>query len=397
MVTLDFTKRDWGAFHGAVNSSSRIEGRTHQFYRYPARFSPHFARSAIETFSSPGDMVLDPYMGGGTTVVEAMASGRRAVGTDINSLAVFVASVKTTPLNRHEEQAVREWVATVVPVLTYRFPAQLLAHVIDSARTRNLDLPRARFLKKIIAVAIHYVERLESDRARRFVRCAILQTAQWALDGRRTHTSVNAFRQRLAENLVTMLDSLRNFHGEVAGIAPTGFPSLHEQSASELHSLPLFHEQNVRADLVVTSPPYPGVHMLYHRWQVDGRKETPAPYWMADCQDGQGESYYNFGSRSQRGLDDYFSQSLQTLRSIRSVMRPGAFMVQMIAFSDPDNHIPRYMTNMKEAGFDRVGIRLNDSLASPSLWREVPNRKWHAQRKGVTASAKETVLIHCAV
>ena len=34
--------------------------------------------------------------------------------------------------------------------------------------------------------------------------------------------------------------------------------------------------------LVVTSPPYPGVHVLYHRWQVDGRKEAPLPFMIAN-------------------------------------------------------------------------------------------------------------------
>ena len=40
--------------------------------------------------------MYDPFMGGGTTIVEASALGRRAVGTDINSLAVFLTEVKTT-------------------------------------------------------------------------------------------------------------------------------------------------------------------------------------------------------------------------------------------------------------------------------------------------------------
>lgn len=66
----------------------RVAGLTHRFYRYPARFSPSFVSSAIECFSSPGDLVLDPYMGGGTTMVEALVRGRFGVGIDLNSLAV---------------------------------------------------------------------------------------------------------------------------------------------------------------------------------------------------------------------------------------------------------------------------------------------------------------------
>lgn len=40
--------------------------------------------------------------------------------------------------------------------------------------------------------------------------------------------------------------------------------------------------------LVATSPPYPGVHILYHRWQVDGRKEAPLPFVIANMLDGCG-------------------------------------------------------------------------------------------------------------
>ena len=43
-----------------------VRGLTHGYYKYPARFSPAFARAAIETFTKPGDLVLDPHAGGVT-------------------------------------------------------------------------------------------------------------------------------------------------------------------------------------------------------------------------------------------------------------------------------------------------------------------------------------------
>src|SRR5690349_20830266 len=73
-----------------------VSGLTHGYYKYPARFSPKFVRAVIETFTKPGDLVLDPHVGGGTTLVEALASGRDAIGVDISELAEFVANVKTT-------------------------------------------------------------------------------------------------------------------------------------------------------------------------------------------------------------------------------------------------------------------------------------------------------------
>src|SRR5262249_22014128 len=96
-------------FIDGVNSQEPVAGYTHRFYRYPARFSPLFARAAIEKFTNPGDTVLDPFMGGGTTLVEALALGRNAVGSDINSLASFVAKFKTTTLSENDLADIVEW------------------------------------------------------------------------------------------------------------------------------------------------------------------------------------------------------------------------------------------------------------------------------------------------
>ena len=45
---------------GAFHSTQRIEGLTHRFYRYPARFSHEFVRHVIDELSEPGDTDLTP-------------------------------------------------------------------------------------------------------------------------------------------------------------------------------------------------------------------------------------------------------------------------------------------------------------------------------------------------
>lgn len=92
-----------------VHSREPVSGLTHGFYRYPARFSPLFVRAAIEAFTEPGDLVLDPFLGGATTAVEALALGRRAAGIDINALAIFVAQAKTLLLSDADLASVRRW------------------------------------------------------------------------------------------------------------------------------------------------------------------------------------------------------------------------------------------------------------------------------------------------
>src|SRR5438105_13296780 len=92
------------------HSARYIEGLTHNYYRYPASASPELIRELIDSHSGPYDTICDPFMGGGTTIVEAVARGRYALGTDLNSLAVFVSRVKTTPLTKSEWRDLFAWV-----------------------------------------------------------------------------------------------------------------------------------------------------------------------------------------------------------------------------------------------------------------------------------------------
>src|SRR5947209_5286090 len=92
-----------------AKSPSDSAGSTHTFYHYPARFSPQIARTVIEVFSEDGDWVLDPFMGGGTSVIEGLSLGRRVIGVDLNALAHFVATVRTTPLSAGDALALCAW------------------------------------------------------------------------------------------------------------------------------------------------------------------------------------------------------------------------------------------------------------------------------------------------
>jgi DNA modification methylase len=71
---------------------------THGYHRYPAKFIPQLAARLIEDYSGLGDTVLDPFMGSGTTLVEAKRLGRPSIGVDINPVAHLVAEAKTRAL-----------------------------------------------------------------------------------------------------------------------------------------------------------------------------------------------------------------------------------------------------------------------------------------------------------
>lgn len=64
---------------------------------YRACFKPQLARFFIERLSAPGDRVYDPFMGRGTTLLEAALLDREAVGCDVNPLSPLLIAPRLEP------------------------------------------------------------------------------------------------------------------------------------------------------------------------------------------------------------------------------------------------------------------------------------------------------------
>jgi len=80
---------------------------THNYHPFPAKFIPGLPNFLIKNFTSPGDLVLDPFCGSGTTLVEAKLLNRDAIGIDIHPIAVLMSRVKTNPLTHNEIEDIR--------------------------------------------------------------------------------------------------------------------------------------------------------------------------------------------------------------------------------------------------------------------------------------------------
>lgn len=83
-------------------------GDVHGFHTYPARMHPHTAVELVRAFTPKRGIVLDPFCGSGTVVVEASALGLAAHGTDLNPLAVELARTKLQRYGAEELAALAE-------------------------------------------------------------------------------------------------------------------------------------------------------------------------------------------------------------------------------------------------------------------------------------------------
>ena len=92
-IDLDYS---WSFSDKTIKDTAYI---THNYYTYPAKFIPQLVSRLINTYTKEKEIVVDPFMGSGTTIVESMVNKRYACGVDINEIAYLISKVKTTPLD----------------------------------------------------------------------------------------------------------------------------------------------------------------------------------------------------------------------------------------------------------------------------------------------------------
>ena len=74
---------DYGVASSQPEIASDLPGA--ELHAHPARFPLTLARDHILSWTNPGDLVIDPMVGSGTTLRAAADLGRRAIGIEINS------------------------------------------------------------------------------------------------------------------------------------------------------------------------------------------------------------------------------------------------------------------------------------------------------------------------
>ncbi|MCG8351370.1 MAG: DNA methyltransferase [Chloroflexales bacterium] len=261
--------------NGELNKLSLDDRPAHEWYRFVLSFPPHLVRDYLEKFHiMPGQRVLDPFCGTGTTVVECKKLGIPSVGTEANALAHFASEVKTDWMPDPDELLQASW--------------QVAEEALTELDHQGVeDDPLFRSWSGKERVPLGELRTLEPEREKLLLTDAIsplpLHKVLVLRDCLRRHAEKRYYRHQMLAFAKALTFSISNLHfgpevgvGSVKEDAPVVATWLEkvQQMASDLRQLaPLkntptaIHHADARQilkviephsiDAVITSPPYP--------------------------------------------------------------------------------------------------------------------------------------------
>jgi len=307
---------------------------THDLHPYPAKFIPQIPSHLIAALSDPGDVIFDPFGGSGTTAVEAVRMGRRAVSADANPLSCLIGRVKTGFMTPSVRASIDQLHATIASHL-------LSAEFNTSCWTDNSIAKYSTFIPDIPNIEKWFDRRVSAELALiRFLIEKITDglssdAAQLALSRIILRVSFQDSETRYVARpkeidsglaLKAFLDSL----SVITKRLESGAQHLQKADAQFLFA-------DTRTDyssdvgrcsvvLLITSPPYPNAtdYHLYHRFRL---------FWLGYDPRKLGRIEIGSHLRHQRngsGFEEYKTDMQAALGQSFLVMKPGGHAVFIV-------------------------------------------------------------------
>ena len=295
----------------------------HSLHPYLGKFIPQLVEVFLKRYFSPGDVVYDPFVGSGTTLVESNVFGCEAIGVDISGFNCLLCQVKTSvyplievevslaqaleearewaPLPREDVTVwLRDWYSdqALDELLAYREAAR--AQGGDSKKVAYTILSRAA---RSARMTTHY----DLDFPRQPIR-----GPYYCLKHKRTCRPVEEAGKFLQRYTRDAIRRLREFSAIRS-----------EQVVTVLHDDARTVELSQEASGIITSPPYPGL--------IDYHEQHRYAYELLGLQDRRTREL----GRAERGtgrsaIEEYVDGMVAVFQNARRFLPAGAPVVIVV-------------------------------------------------------------------
>ncbi|MCG0276723.1 MAG: site-specific DNA-methyltransferase [Thermosediminibacteraceae bacterium] len=378
---------------------------THAIHAFAAKFPPQLPRTFIEMLTNPGDVILDPMNGSGTTTLEAYLLNRFGIGCDIDPLAIKIAKAKVTRLNIDGSEIAEE-VCEYAKNLLINEPFLLREALEQRFDEKTKEFINYWFLPETqmeLMSLMLSIERFERDTPLRefleVIFSSIIVTKSGGVTRARdlAHSRPHLDINKVPQNAIDMYQKRLLKFATVVSELPDHEPRPIILSC-DTKNLELPSDS---VDLVVTSPPYANAidYMRAHKFSLVwfgipitqlsnlrkiyiGSESTSKSNLviLPPFTESILEKLGNIDSRKEAILRKYYSEMREAIAEMFRVLKPGHYAILVVGTSTMrgvDVKTPYCLADIaeKDVGFHVVDIK------SRELDR---NRRMLPVRNGVT-------------
>lgn len=364
---------------------------------FPAKVAHYF----VQRYSRPGDTVLDPFSGRGTTALQARMEGRKAIANDLSPLGYVLSAAKVNPpawgvmldyidelelsFQRSNYQAAG--ISEDIRMLYHPGTLNQLSFIRDNLLSKEIVAwsPRELMLAGALAGIMHGSWR--RDNTSQFLSISMPNTFSM---------SPSYVKKFILENGLQTLDQdvFECLRDKVARLylddttGPKG-QAFHQDAASLLSGEAI---AGASVDLVVTSPPYLRV--------VNYATANWIRLWLLGIDDvgrerGEGRRQLNAALDHQHSYDSYAEFMLRTLLGIQRVLkRDGVAVIVIGDVADPGKEpLPLAAKLWNDVGA-KTGLRLLELLEDDLPAQNKVSRIWGDTKGQATNRDCALILTH---
>jgi len=310
------------------NGNGSTNYLTHNFHAYPAKFIPQIPRSTIMKFTKEGEVVLDPFCGCGTTLVEAKLHNRNAIGVDLNPIAVLISKAKTTPLNKYQIEKALEILPKIKEDISRYYSNKKILVNYKIPMFYNINHWFQDNVIHELAIVREYISNLDDECLKNYLNTAfsalIVSVSNQESDTRFAAKNKNIKPFKVILELARRLDDMNKRMTDFYQKASSASVKVYQADSQKLTFL-----KDNSIDHIVTSPPYANTYdyYLYHKFRIQW-----LGYNLKEVQDNE------IGSRdkhsSKRKEISTFSECISNcLKEMSRILKPNKLAVIIIGDS----------------------------------------------------------------
>ena len=330
---------------------------------HPCRFPSQVPATAISKLTNKAEIVLDPFMGSATTLVEAQRLGRRSIGVDINPISVLIARSK---LFNHDTVLVLEYINRLLTKVQTHWedlqPGDVPEPVQQEKWFAQSTLTELRKLWGLIAFDNSEFSEIGKSAFSSVLISCCKETRHWGYicDNSTPKT------ERVGEAKEAFLKSLKLY--KVAYENRLAWPDQVIEEAEVVQGDARTAMANINddeVDLVVTSPPYFGVadYVKAQRLSMEWLNLEIEPVRKAEI-----------GARSKRhrktAATDFLHELEQVFTECFRTLKPGGYAVVVFGSPARQDMLPGFLEGLQNTGFE---IESNILRNISSMRRQFPS------------------------